>query len=62
MNQLDTLLVQAALRNVESALAFLREGALAPTDLASFKASLDLICARSDLKAALVGNVAKVEG
>ena len=61
MNPLDTLLVQAALRNVESALAHLKAAALGP-DLEPFKAHLDLICARGDLKAALVGNVAKVEG
>lgn len=58
MNPVDVFLIQSALRQVESALAHLNAAKLGP-DLEPFKASLDLICARGDLRAALVGNVAK---
>lgn len=62
MNSVDVVLIQSALRQVESALTHLKAAALGP-DLEPFKAQLDLICAKGDLKAALVGNVqAKVEG
>lgn len=57
MNPIDIALIQAALRNVESALAHLPHS----TDLGVFKARLDLICARGDLRAALVGNVKQKE-
>lgn len=53
MSPLDFVLIQAALRNVEQALSHLPDGAF---DIGVFRAKLDLICARGDLRAALVGN------
>lgn len=61
MSSVDLLLVQHALRDVEKALDHLRNSNAA-FDMDVFKAELDLITARGELRAALVGNMpAKVE-